>query len=552
MSAGDREQAELLDAYRVMLARDPAAATPGGLEPEVAAVAKVLARHYAPAPDAAFAAALRRRLLAGASQGQGKEATMTHRQDPTSRIGANDRPPSDVRDLPTPRADRRPSSVILTGANALASAAVIAVLVLALVLVLRGPGRSADPAAAPTQQAASSVCPPSLLPATPATPPNRPIPATPTGREASLFVACAFERDPGLRRAEEVGLVQHPNASQTVNGFTLTVQRFYADANRIVVGYTIAAADWIADDHRLDPAQATLTDSAGRTYSRCRSLRPASAKRARTAHARPRTPRLLRHGRGRRGRRRPLAAPLHHHPEAVGGVVLAQHPGGVARPRLDDDDVLASGQIGGELRLETRLPRRQRGNPLARGLELLRAEGARRLVVEHVGRDSERDRRILAAEGEGQDGPDRNSQRFGGWRDGNPGRVTVRHPVVVTLACRPPERTGPAGARLTAIGERARRRGRDGRVAQGGDGLRQIGRGRRIPHGRRGGRQLARQYIAARRGRRPHRWGAVHGLGRHGHRRGWRVHAAAATALRRAAPGERHGQDGNQGGADER
>ncbi|MDP9375869.1 MAG: DUF4179 domain-containing protein [Chloroflexota bacterium] len=270
MSAGDREQAELLDAYRVMLARDPAAAPPGGLEPEVAAVAKVLARHYAPAPDAAFAAALRRRLLAGASQGQGKEATMTHRQDPTSRIGANDRPPSDVRDLPTPRADRRPSSVILTGANALASAAVIAVLVLALVLVLRGPGRGVGPAAAPTQQTESSACPPSLLPVTPATPPNTPIPATPTGREASLFVACAFERDPGLRRAEEVGLVQHPNASQTVNGFTLTVQRFYADANRIVVGYTIAAADWITGDHRLDhrpfAGGLKLTDSAGRTY----------------------------------------------------------------------------------------------------------------------------------------------------------------------------------------------------------------------------------------------------------------------------------------------
>ena len=157
------------------------------------------------------------------------------------------------------------------GANALAGLTLLAVCALALALVLpgmRGGGRRVGVTPTGSAAARPSSCTEALLPQKPATPPARPVPATPTGREAALYVACAFEQDPGLRRADEAGLVQHLNAAQTVDGFTLTVERFYADANQIVVGYTIRAADWITDDHRLDPVRPTLTDSAGRTYQR--------------------------------------------------------------------------------------------------------------------------------------------------------------------------------------------------------------------------------------------------------------------------------------------
>lgn len=175
---------------------------------------------------------------------------MAHRQDPTPR-DADDRPPVGARDQRAPRATRpgrRPWSVLLTGANALAAAAVVAVLVLALALVLRGSGRSLGS----TQPAPSSAC---ALPKKP---------AKPTGRDVSLFVPCMFEREPSLRRADEAGLVLHPGTSQTVSGFTLTVQRFYANTNRIVVGYTIAGPDYL--EHRPFAGGLTITDSAGRTY----------------------------------------------------------------------------------------------------------------------------------------------------------------------------------------------------------------------------------------------------------------------------------------------
>lgn len=156
----------------------------------------------------------------------------------------------------------------MAGANGLATAALAAVLIVAVILTLRGAGnRGTSPASVPpTRPGEASACPESLLPARPATPPNTPIPATPTGRKAFAYVACAFERDPGLRRAEEAGLVHKPDAAQTINGFTLTVERIYVDASCLVIGYTIKAGDWITDDHRLSPGRPTLTDSAGRVY----------------------------------------------------------------------------------------------------------------------------------------------------------------------------------------------------------------------------------------------------------------------------------------------
>lgn len=269
MIASEREQAELLDTYRDALAHDPATPPPAGLDAAVAAVARVLVRECAPAPDAAFTTALRRHLVAES------EATTTRARRPDPAPFAPDdlpspaaaaRPaPSPMRARPSTR--RRPWAAVRAVANGLAVALLVATLVGALVLIMRGPavGRGGT-ASSPTHPERPSSCTEALLPQQPATPPNRVIPATPTGREAALYVPCAFEREASLRRADAAGLVQHLAATQTVGGFTLTVQRFYADGNRIVIGYTIAAADWITDDHRLGFGEVTLTDSAGRAY----------------------------------------------------------------------------------------------------------------------------------------------------------------------------------------------------------------------------------------------------------------------------------------------
>lgn len=78
MTAPERRQADLLDHYRRRLARDPAAAAPPDLDPAIAAVARALARQRAPAPDAAFTAALRQRLF----DHQRQETTMARQPAP--------------------------------------------------------------------------------------------------------------------------------------------------------------------------------------------------------------------------------------------------------------------------------------------------------------------------------------------------------------------------------------------------------------------------------------------------------------------------------------
>jgi hypothetical protein len=52
-----------------------------------------------------------------------------------------------------------------------------------------------------------------------------------------------FDPDPGLTQVVQNPLLyQDVNASQTVDGFTLTVKKAYADANRIIVSYTLTNA----------------------------------------------------------------------------------------------------------------------------------------------------------------------------------------------------------------------------------------------------------------------------------------------------------------------
>lgn len=268
MNPHERQQAELLDRYQRRLTHDPSATPPSDLDPEIAAIARELARHRAPAPDAAFTSTLRRRLV----QSQPREGVMTDHPDsrqtaaqptPARRAAATRQA-----EPPAPRQSRRrPWSIFVTGANGLATAALVAVLIVASVFALRGPGNRgpAQGGASPTA-AQASACEGTLAPLKYATPSDRPIPATPTGREGELYIACAFEQDLGLQRATAAGLVQMLNAEQTVGDFTLVIDRVYADANRFVVGYKLRANKPLANDHRVMLHPPALSDSTGRTY----------------------------------------------------------------------------------------------------------------------------------------------------------------------------------------------------------------------------------------------------------------------------------------------
>jgi len=72
-----------------------------------------------------------------------------------------------------------------------------------------------------------------------------------------------FQQEAGLRHVEQTNLVQELNLSQTVDGVTVTLERAYADANRIVVGFTIKGPN----GQRYDTHRLTLTDAAGTVFS---------------------------------------------------------------------------------------------------------------------------------------------------------------------------------------------------------------------------------------------------------------------------------------------
>jgi hypothetical protein len=76
-------------------------------------------------------------------------------------------------------------------------------------------------------------------------------------------VSRLFQQDAGLRQVEQANLVQELNLSQTVDGVTVTLERAYADANRIVVGFTIKGPN----GQRYDARHLTLTDAAGTAFS---------------------------------------------------------------------------------------------------------------------------------------------------------------------------------------------------------------------------------------------------------------------------------------------
>jgi len=77
-------------------------------------------------------------------------------------------------------------------------------------------------------------------------------------------VSRLFQQEAGLRHVEQANLVQELNLSQTIDGVTVTLERAYADANRIVIGFTIKDPN----GQRYDAyRRLTLTDAAGTVFS---------------------------------------------------------------------------------------------------------------------------------------------------------------------------------------------------------------------------------------------------------------------------------------------
>ncbi|MDP9375159.1 MAG: DUF4179 domain-containing protein [Chloroflexota bacterium] len=160
---------------------------------------------------------------------------------------------------PRSRAGRRAWGAFVTGANAVATIALVVILVAALALVLgRLPKGGAG--AGPTQPVDRAT-----LDAPPPPAPRSSCRGAATNTEALL--ACVYGlADDGTRRVEAAGLVQRVNLSQTIDGITVTVWGAYADANRILIGYTVERPTGITAEQRVEGGYLQLTDSAGQTF----------------------------------------------------------------------------------------------------------------------------------------------------------------------------------------------------------------------------------------------------------------------------------------------
>jgi hypothetical protein len=71
-----------------------------------------------------------------------------------------------------------------------------------------------------------------------------------------------FQMEAGLQHIEQADLIQELDLSQTVDGLTVTLERAYADANRIVVGFTIKDLN----GQRYEARHLALTDAAGTVF----------------------------------------------------------------------------------------------------------------------------------------------------------------------------------------------------------------------------------------------------------------------------------------------
>jgi hypothetical protein len=77
-------------------------------------------------------------------------------------------------------------------------------------------------------------------------------------------ISQVFRLFPGWQHVEEAHLAQEVNLSQTLDGVTVTLERVYADANEIVIGYIIKGPN----GQRYDAYHLTLTDAAGTVFPR--------------------------------------------------------------------------------------------------------------------------------------------------------------------------------------------------------------------------------------------------------------------------------------------
>jgi hypothetical protein len=71
-----------------------------------------------------------------------------------------------------------------------------------------------------------------------------------------------FQQEAGLQHVERTALVQELVLSQTVDGVTVTLERAYADANRVVIGFTVSGPE----GQRYDPYRVTLTSAEGTVF----------------------------------------------------------------------------------------------------------------------------------------------------------------------------------------------------------------------------------------------------------------------------------------------
>ena len=83
------------------------------------------------------------------------------------------------------------------------------------------------------------------------------------GYALAPVVGRLFEQETGLSRVQQAGLSQEIDLRQTVDGVTVILERGYADANRIVLGYTIQSSD----GRRYDPASMVLSGSSGTVFT---------------------------------------------------------------------------------------------------------------------------------------------------------------------------------------------------------------------------------------------------------------------------------------------
>jgi hypothetical protein len=75
-----------------------------------------------------------------------------------------------------------------------------------------------------------------------------------------------WAEDRGLQHVTQAGLARELNLRQTIDGVTVHVQRGYADANRVAIGYSVELPPTTPGDDGPQLSSAILTDDHGNTY----------------------------------------------------------------------------------------------------------------------------------------------------------------------------------------------------------------------------------------------------------------------------------------------